>query len=167
MRFPLLSPGKYICITTFFPKDPKVFYKNIHTNHFPTGVQSLMRYRVAARREMIHSDLQIYSRREILAQGQRGKTLYLRIMPGTHKHPQRANKSVVSAYTHAEMSLSTLKGKGHFGQNLNMWSQRPGVTKQKEIRYPGRNSRTRTTFLKQQLTWGLCSGLFHPNICWC
>lgn len=48
MRFPLLSPGKYIYITTFFPKDPKVFYKNIHTNHFPTGVQSLMRYRVAA-----------------------------------------------------------------------------------------------------------------------
>lgn len=75
MRFPLLSPGKYIYITTFFPKDPKVFYKNIHTNHFPTGVQSLMRHRVAARREMIHRTLQIYSRRENPAQGQRGKSL--------------------------------------------------------------------------------------------
>lgn len=52
-------------------------------------------------------------------------------MPGAHKHPQRANKSVVSAYTHAEMSLSTLKGKGHFGQNFNMWSQKHGVTKKR------------------------------------
>lgn len=125
MRFPLHSPGKYIYITTFFSMDPKVFYKNIHTNHFPTGVQSLTRYRVAGRIEMMHSSLQIYSRREILAQGQRGKTYTCdKCQELINVHRQQTEAWFQP--TNAEMSWSTLKGKDHFGWNLNAWPQELG-----------------------------------------
>lgn len=135
MRFPLLSPGKYIYITTFFPKDPKVFYKNIHTNHFPTGVQSLMRHRVAARGKWYTGLCKFIAGGKILPKDRGANPYPYDCQELTHTHRQQTEAWFQSA--HAEMSLSTFTGKGYLGQIWNTEVMKTWSSLTKEISHVG------------------------------
>lgn len=135
MRFPLLSPGKYIYITTFFPKDPKVFYKNIHTNHFPTGVQSLMRHRVAARGKWYTGLCKFIAGGKILPKDRGANPYPDDCQELTHIHRQQTAAWFQSAP--AEMSLSTFTGKGYLGQIWNTQVMKTWSSLTKQISHAG------------------------------